>query len=69
LLGGIWLTVAAVTGALLLAYLVALVALGWRRHRPARVTAAEWPGHRRRPGDLPLWSAPLLEGQAPSRPE
>ena len=73
LVGGIWSTVAVVTAALLLAYLATLLVLGWRRHRPARVPAGERPvrrrTRRRRQVDLSLWSAPLLEGQAPSRPE
>jgi hypothetical protein len=71
LFGGVWLTVAAVAAGLLLAYLGALVALGWRRHRPARAAAGGRAVRRRgrRQVELPLWSAPLLEGQASSRPE
>jgi hypothetical protein len=71
LFGGVWLTVAAVAAGLLLAYLCALVALGWRRHRPARAAAGGQAVRRRgrRQVELPLWSAPLLEGQASSRPE
>jgi hypothetical protein len=76
LLGGRWWIAAAVTSALLLAYLGALVGRGWRRR--ARATAAtaarpvrrgRWPARRRRRTDLPLWGAPVLEGQAPARPE
>jgi hypothetical protein len=71
LFGGVWLTVAAVAAGLLLAYLCALVALGGRRHRPARAAAGGRTLRRRgrRQVELPLWSAPLLEGQAPSRPQ
>ena len=71
LFGGVWLTVAAVAAGLLLAYLCALVALGRRRHRPARAAAGRRAVRRpwRRQVELPLWSAPLLEGQVPSRPE
>jgi hypothetical protein len=71
LFGGVWLAVAAVASVLLLAYLCALVALGWRRHRPTRAAASRRAVRRRgrRQVELPLWSAPLLEGQAPSRPE
>jgi hypothetical protein len=71
LFGGVWLTVAAVAAGLLLAYLGALVTLGWRRHRPAHAAAGGRAVRRRgRPQvELPLWSAPLLEGQASSRPE
>jgi hypothetical protein len=70
--GGRWWIAEVVTGALLVAYVGALVALGLRRHRPARAArrrpaAARAPSRRR--GELPLWSGPLLEGQAPSRPE
>jgi len=77
LLGGRWWIAWAVTGTLLLAYLGALVVLGWRRHRPAHPAGGERPARRRRrlvrgPAErteLPLWSAPLLEGQASSRRE
>lgn len=70
LLGGRWWIAEAVCGALLLAYLVALVVLGRRGHRPARAPAGERPPRRpRRRAELPLWSTPLLEGQASSRPE
>jgi hypothetical protein len=47
------------------------VVLGLLRHRPARAPRRRGrvraPSRRR--GELPLWRAPLLEGQAPSRPE
>ncbi len=79
LLGGRWWIAAAVTGALLLAYLGALVGRGWgRRPRARAATAAtaartarrgRWPARKRRQTDLPLWGAPLLEGQAPARRE
>jgi hypothetical protein len=72
LLGGRWWIAEAVTGSLLLAYLSALVVRGRRRYRPARrPQRRRWPvrGRARRHAELPLWSAPLLEGQAPSPPE
>jgi hypothetical protein len=76
LLGGRWWIAEVVTGSLLLAYLGALVVPGRRWHRPARVAAGARPAHRqrwplrkRRRAELPLWSIPLLEGQAPSRTE
>jgi hypothetical protein len=77
LLGGHWWIAEAVTGALLLTYVGALVVHGWRRRAP-RAMAPERPARRqrwlvgrraRRRADLPLWGAPLLEGQAPPRPE
>ncbi len=78
LLGGRWWIAEIATGSLLLAYLSALMVQGRRRHRPARAAASarparrrQWPlrGRGRRQAELPLWSTPLLEGQAPSRPE
>jgi hypothetical protein len=74
LLGGRWWIAEVVTGALLLAYVCALVVQGRRRRRrlasrerPDRQAAPRerWPFHwrRRRRAELPLWSAPLLEGQ------
>jgi hypothetical protein len=72
LLGGRWWIAEVVTGALLLAYLSALVALGRRRRRQHLASSRErrdrraaprerWPFHwrRRRRAELPLWSAPL----------
>jgi hypothetical protein len=98
--GGHWWIAEAIAVGLLCAYLVALVARGFRRHpprralppaparsalpppRPAAVAMPppepppKAPSGRRRPrwrrrreGDGPLWSGPLLEGQGPPAPE